>query len=757
MAVPSRRRSAAPIRFNGREINHDLIKELWQDGSQTQTGSRRYSRYRINTARGLRLKTMTVELAPSWRKMHPEAAEWVVKVLPERRTLERDLIANVAAIEPTYSCVPVPSGAGGGLLDRDRDYAEARENYMETWRQEYVPYQAFAEKATEDGEFGVVVLPTDVDMEGCPDFYDRLDQLAYDALDDEQKAEYSPDEEDPRGRYARKNDNGDKRYNPEYERDKDGKPKGARSDFTRDDEKSKEAHEKAVQRYLLNQEQGAVTVRIVPANDCIPYLTRGTKKDRWKLVALVERTLYWPSELEQDYGWLGMGDRTLIPQGFDPLRETGQNGMFYLYTLYMVWQDPDDPKKIRRPIVAYSVGGHPTWVNGDEPEEKKLPDSGVAILDLYESHGLQGSLWWYGGGLHTSDDSSDFYWEPYLWPLTETILGIEGMQTSINGATAVQAFTGYVHTPEAALLAEIREIDDEGILESDGELRRPKVPAAGEIVTAVGKIAPFEQATVSPDAWRVVQSEYQSLKENTQLESPAANSQASGHKLVVQETIAQTAKRHIRDGALDAVKFCGEAGQRVLHAIEQTYDIRWPLQTTRERPIAGAATTVSEALVWDSRWVGEGEYQLNTKYPDEYNAVKVQLAMDAADRGYGTPEEVWDAMGITDANTQWSKILKWQIKRSEEYLAARKLQLAKASGDKLMQKVIKLQADQKLTKQGVPGQPTGVPTVALYGPGEGGSGGPNQAQRSLGGQMAGATGPDMRDAAAVAQLPGQAA
>jgi hypothetical protein len=300
--------------FEGQPISHDLLPELWRKGME----QRRHRNYRIATARGLRLKTLTVELRPSWRRRHPEAAEWVLKVLPERRTLERDLIASVGAVEPTYSRTAI------GFLDRDKDHASECKNYMETWRKDWVPYQTSVEKCAEDGEHGAVVLPTDVDMEGRPDFYDRLSQAAYDALDedDERRDAYTLDEDDPKGRYSRKGEDGSKLTNPEYDRDARGKRRQKdQKDFERDDDKSKEAHEEAVQRYLLKQEQGGVTVRVIPASDCVPYLTRGTKRGRWKLFAMVERTLYYSEELlEKGYGWQGMGDRALIPQGYDPTR-----------------------------------------------------------------------------------------------------------------------------------------------------------------------------------------------------------------------------------------------------------------------------------------------------------------------------------------------------------------------------------------------------------------------------------------------------
>lgn len=737
----SRRRSDAPIIFQGKEVTHDFLPELHRKGAE----HRWFSRYRINTARGIRLKTMTVGLRPTWKRRHPEAAEWVVKVLPERRTLERDLIAATGAVEPTYSRVAVPSGVSGGLLDRDKTYAEQLESYMETWREEYVPTQTSFEKCAEDGEHGGVILPTDVDMEGCPDFYDRLDDLAYEALDDERKAEYRQDEDDPKGRYARFDEDGAKKPNPTYDRDKDGRRRRpSDKDFERDDEKSKEAHQRAVRRYLLNQEQGACTVRIIPANDCVPFLVRGTKRDRWKLVALVERTLYYPEELlRKGYGWRGMGDSALIPQGFEATRGTGQNGMFYLYTLYTTWVDPKDPKKIERPLIAYSVGGQPTWSEESDPDQK-APDNGVSIIDLYETHGLTGAFWWYGGGLHTSDDDSDMYWEPYLWPLAETFMSLEGKETMANASVAVQSTQGSYHIPDPNMFGD-GKLDADELQEDDGSFRKPKIPEPGEIETAIGQIVPAIPPMSSPDLWRSIQAEYLSLRENTTLEQSGAGAGDSGHKLVVKETIAQTAKRHIREGTLDFVKFCGERAMRIFEACEREYDVKWPLQTSKDRPIGQADLPAGSVLEWDSAWVGEGEYKLNTTYPAEYNPVRVEQAIGKIAAGIGSFEELVEASGKTDVATELAKVQQTRIWLSPQYSEMLMTRLAKRTGDKIMLKVLDLQRQNRMTQQGGPSFEAGLPSAAV-------GGGPSATQSALGGIKAAETGPQMQDAAATAQI-----
>lgn len=724
------------VTFQGQPITHDLPVDIWTSAEQ----QRKYSRYRILTAQGLRRKTLTVNLAESWRQRHPDAASWVVKVLPERRTLERDLIASAGAVEPTISRVPI------GLLDRDDDNAEECENYLEEWRKDNVPHQTFIEKGTEDGEYGVVCIPTAVDMDGCPDFYDRLDERAWDALDDEQKAEYQPDEKQP-GKYAKLDGEGKRRHNPKYDRDARGKPKAKDAkDFTRDPDKSDEAHQKAVQRYLLKQEQGGVTTRVIPALDCAPFLVRGTKKDRWKLYALAERTLYYPEELiEQGYGWRGLGDRALIPQGFDATRTSGQNGMFYLYTLYLVHTDKD---KHRRPIIISSVGGHPTYRETPRKGEEDL-DGGVTLIDLYEQYGLEGAYWWYGGGMHTSDDDADFYYEPYMWPFVETILGIEGTTTMINAATSVNSTGGHFYRPDAELVG-AEGVDPEALVDGDtGELRKPIIPQAGEIETVTGEVFPAQLATVTPDAWRVLANETASLKENTMLQQPSGAG-ASGHAQVVAETLGQTAKRHIRDGALDASKFCVESALKIFAALSKTYGINWPLQTTKERPVGSEIRTGAAVLEFNLDWIGDGEYRIDAIYPEEGNLAKVEQEASLAERGFGDFESVQAARGKPDAETEWAKVLKWRMRNSPEYTQMMIARLAKQQGNKMMLEVLSLQNQQRMTQQGPPGMDAGVPTAALRRAGEGG--GATAAQQSRAGAISGEMGTQSRMADAQAQI-----
>lgn len=404
--------------LRGKELTSDWLTGLF--GSQSE--GKKHRSQRIVACRDLRRMTRTVALNPTWVQRHPEAASWVVHVMAERRTLERDLKARVGAVKPQFVRTAM------GDLDTDIALAERAERYVNEWRRQFVPTETMSGKAIEDGEYALVLIPQASDLDGCPDFFEHLDQDAYDALPDEAKDDYEEATASPRKkRYYKKDAVGrvpDKTYDRDsqgrsrdrYEADakKDGESGVASLPYKRDAKKSEEAHDEAVaqwRRAYLADKTAAVP-RVIPALDCVPLFTRGQGNERWRLAGLVERASFYPEELPSKFGWRGMGDRALIPQGFDSTRTTGNEGQWYLYTAYFTYVDEDE---VERPIVAYSVGGQPTcWADEPPKEDPADMQETVAVIDLYETYGLTGPLWWYGGGNRTDDDDPDYAWEPYL-------------------------------------------------------------------------------------------------------------------------------------------------------------------------------------------------------------------------------------------------------------------------------------------------------------------------------------------------------
>ncbi len=468
----------------------------------------------------------------------------------------------------------------------------------------------------------------------------------------------------------------------------------------------------------------------------------------------------YPEEmLAANLGWEGMGDRELIPHGFTQGRLTGQYSQFYLYTVYTTVWDGDLPGHgHERPIIAYCVGGYGTWSAGT--------DSGgdVHVIDLYERYGLQGKLWSYHGGLHTEDDESDYYYQPYIYPMIELILGIEGNKTSINAATATNAFPGYTYQPDAKLA----EVLPEAIMETDGtNLRRPTIPPIGEIATHAGAVMPFQASTVTPDAWRQYQADMALLAKNTSSQQQEAGSAApSGHALMVQSTLDQVAIRDIREGGLNASVAAGEDHLKIVAAIERTCKVAWPIQTVDERPVSEDASSdgTAKVMVFKPEWLGKDgfpNYKLAAEYPAEENLARIQQEMALAKEGFGNFRAVQKARGISDPMNERLESAKdqlWNSPASQLLLANR---VAKLRGDKRMQEILSLQASDKQTQAGIPGFEQGVPTSSLQGQGGQSSGGDTGGGPSAGGAALGGAvnsgigmGPQMADARAQAQIPG---
>jgi hypothetical protein len=420
----------------------------------------------------------------------------------------------------------------------------------------------------------------------------------------------------------------------------------------------------------------------------------------------------------------------------------------YLYTAYLMSTD-DEGKD--HPLIVYTVGGAGTWDTRsgtvDDPKS-------VAMIDLYEEYGIDGKLWSYHFGLHTEDDDPDHYGQPYLWALMDLLKGMEAEQGAIRSATALNAFTGYVHKPDAGL-------PDEAYLESDSTLRVPRIPGPGQIETAAGSVEPFRQAQVGADAWRLAEMDRLALTEATAIDTVPGGSGPSGHALLVQQTLGTIAKRQNRSCVLAAVIASGEAHLRILAGIEQKYGIRWPIRSTQERPVKGEPRSGVAPAIFDPAWVEDGQFNLSADFPAESNLAVVDLEASLADRGYSSFDNVQEAKGQPDPQTEWKKVLKDRLRKTPAYLMRAEMQLAQQTGDTEMVAVLRdLQNQQKLTRAGVPGvAPNGVPTSALD-RGNAGPAGPGGGQTPIassvrGGIQAGIEGGAVEQQQALAATNGQ--
>jgi hypothetical protein len=733
------------LTYKGKPATAQRLVELYTNAQQ-RMGPRDD---RIRKCQGLRRMTERVTLDPSFLHEHPEIdADRLVSLLPERESYERDLITKAGSVEPRISRSPLD------VTDTALDLAEDYESYMRDVAEDDengIPFQTFIEKGTEDGEYGCVSIPSHLDAEGLPDYYDRLTERALAAIPKGERAEYSPDEDDRRTRYVRRNPDGSRRVKPRYDpgphptvaesAETDVEARRADYDtrkkaYDRKNEQGRQKHADDVRRYML--QHAATNHRVIPALDCYPLLGRGTGKQRWSVEGIVERALLEREELvSRKFGWSMVGDRLLLPRG-SSWTGAGQNGSFYLYTAYLTMQDEDG---CDRPVILYTVGGAGTWWDGAPAVQGE--DQRVAIIDLYDELSLRGRYWHYEFGSHTADDDPAWYGRPALWPFRNRILNVEELETAAHATVVMEAYTGSYYKPDARIL----EADPEAVVEQETHtLRRPTKPRPGEIQPWAGDVVPFQQNKVGDDAWRL-QANYQAGLQAAMAIDASPDTNASGHALLVQSSQGQVAKRHIREAAIRMFKFCLEADASIRLGAYKTYGVKWPILSTTEQPIGHEVRKRTTYKELDPDWFGEDEnVSLSVTFGEEFNLARAQLEMDAADRGYRALKHVAAAFGETDEMT-----LRVEIERDRQWKDPVNQALLQdlvdgLRGLKHQRAAAVLKAQQRLTQQGLPGAENGVPTAALArqgmqalppgGPpppnGQGG-GGPTMASSMMGG------------------------
>jgi hypothetical protein len=719
---------------------------------------------RIETTRDIRRGTLVVGVSPKWTARFSTAAPFVQSALPERRTLERSVKASVGAVLPE-----IARAATGDTRDDDT-HAEWAEFYLNELRRRRFPATQCFGKGVEDGEYAFVVIPDAATIDGQPLYADTITAARYKALKPSERKQYTPygvnrNGAEPR-RYVRLagawSDGTPKEgRNPEYDRDASGRrrddayysrAKGPdRPTFKRDEDKSASAFDTAQRRYRAAHLP--VTALVLPALDVAPLLVRSKDGESWALKAMVTRQLLVREEaIAAGYRWAGMGDRLLIPQGYDANRNTGQRGMMYLYQVYM--EEYDDDGRCH-PLILSTVLG----VNA-QTREADASGSTVDVLDLYDEWGIDVPCWDYCGGMGLSDDDPAFAYEPWLWPFVNRILKIEGIETVTDMALWENANTGYLQEPNP-------QFSDDVILDATGNLRATPIPDPGEVVQSTGPVHPFAEQRVNPDFRYREQALRESLSSQTLAEQAGGEGQ-SGHQLVVQHTLSVVAKDDIRAGVLRACKLFARVSARILDALAED-GITWPIETGEERPIGSKTVSKGSLIEWSRDWC-DGAYEFEVSYPSEANPVEISLAEQAWVNGSGTWEDLQTAKGKSDAESERLKVAEDDFWKRDYGKALLDVRVAEYRQDKQAKQIARLRADKALAATGLPGMEQGVPMGLLGGqqgpgqapppqqpqqPGAPGVGAPSAQQLvgSIVGSNSGA-GPAANDARAVSQIPG---
>lgn len=690
------------------------IVDLWDSTAKRFVNSRA----RILMCREMRRNSDLVKVDSKWTaQFGKEAAEWLAHAMPERQTIGLNLVNSLGENEPTYTKHP------NGTTDTAIRLADQAEVWINGVRTQLVNWDQILGMTADNGEFGAAVLPSPACWDGTPTYYDTVSSThGAQAVISKPSGKYDRDE---RGRIP-----GEPRYRG------------------RDTSKSRQAHQEAMTDYRA--QRLPFTVRLFSPLDCVPILARGTGRRPFECRGLVTRTLYDQEELIRiGFQWNRMGDKALIPRGYESGNPAGRDNQLYLYEAYLTHYDQQTREEI--PFVAYTVAGQYT-----EQYDPQSQSHEAAIVNLRERYGMRKLMVNYFWGLHTSDEDPDWMGVPLLWPIAPSIANFESMMSAHLAHTWEEAFGG--HTLEID-----PDINPQAYMENN-QLRQFEKPRTGEVSSYPGKVVPFTQATVSQDARYMLASLKAAILENDPSQGvdgdPSPN--ASGHSKLVSYDLLKSAKRQTLEGSRECVEWIGSS---VFELATDLAEGKWegvgpkgancPVYTDIEHSLDDGTIKIRrEAIEFNPRWTGDN-FTVTARFKKLGNLAEVEQAASLAERGFGTFEEVREAKGDPSPETTRIKIARDRYLASDAALMEIQLGVAKLRGD--VQKAQQLEAMLKGEMT-----PDGLPTAALApefqgqgsptGPGPGGTGSPTQlpdmAQNARAGIISGQMGTASAQAAA---------
>lgn len=516
-------------------------------------------------------------------------------------------------------------------------------------------------KATQDGEWGVAVMPAECDWAACPAYSE--DGYSLDAQD------RTPDADGFSGRDAA-------RSRRAYDKD--------REDWL------------AAQRY--------VTVDLIDPTDCAPILVKGTRGRRFEARGLVVRRLFTREEL------LGRGYRcdclasenaTLIPRGDRP-STLGKGGKLWLYTAYLTLWDEDDEKLV--PCVAYSVGGQDTTMRVPAADGGGDEDR-AALINLEEQYGIETPMWGYYHGLHTADPDPDRVGIPFMDAYADLVLALERLLAAGVHHAERSAFRGSWVEPNEAIPPEAYT----ETVENQLRLKRFDPPLSGELVTAPGRVVPDAPPPLGQAATQMMMAMQQQLAANAPDPASPVGSGASGHAMSLASGLIEAAHGDIPRGVLGCYEDLACWVLECLCAVMRTYDVPYVLDANEELPpeAPGNRRYVAQRYVLTERDVGRS-YKISCVWRQKPDPTNITVTMDRATRGYASVADVLEAAGETNTTYKIAEIIYYRAVMTpgtpenlelSAYVARRRGDLQQAQANELKAK-------------GLLG-PQGTPTAAL--------------------------------------------
>jgi len=622
-------RATDPIQL-GSPISGAQVERLWRDTEARFVESRA----RIRRARDIQNKDISTLTAET---------EWLT--LPQRMmgvTLTNSFASQYGTPELTRYGRPGPS-----------DKSDEIETILKATLERLIDVTDLFGKAIQDGEWGVAVLPAEVDWASMPEYSE--DGYSLDSMD------RSP-----------------------------GQPGFA----GRDGARSRRGYDKAREDWLAQQQY--VTIDLLDPTDCAPILVRGTRGHRFEARGLVVRRLYSREDLLAT-GYrceaLSTEKAALIPRGDRPSR-LGKGGKLWLYTCYLQLWAEDDQRLV--PVIVYSVAGQTTWrYDGSTGEAEP------AVIDLEDQYGLGRPLWGYYWGIHTADPDPDRVGVPFMDAYADLVLALERMIAAGVFHAERSSYRGSWVEPSEQVPPEAYT----ETIENQLRLKRFDPPLSGELVTAPGRVTPDAPPPLGAAATQMLAAIEQELNQTAPDPSQPAGRGASGHAVSLASGLLEAAHGDIPRGVLACYQDLACWVLECLCAVMRTYSVPYIIDANAELPpeTVGARRFVSQRYTLTEQELG-GSYHISATWRQRPDPVNLTITMDRASRGYASVADVLEAAGETNAVWKIAEIIYYRAVMTpgtpenlelSAYVARRRGETEKAQQTELQQK-------QMLGPQGTP-------------------------------------------------------
>lgn len=508
-------------------------------------------------------------------------------------------------------------------------------------------------KATQDGQWGMAVLPAGAGWDHVPLYSEEG---------------YSLDEADRRPK--------DKGYTG------------------RDGARSRRAYDRDYEDYCSRCEY--VTVDLIDPTDCAPILTRGTHGRRFSARGLMVRRLFEREDLlGQGYACPALTSEksALIPRG-DKGTYRGRNGQLYLYTAYVSLWDEEEEELV--PCIVYSVAGEDTTRYSSSSGTHE-----AALINLKTEWGITTPMWGYYFGMRTADPNPDKVGIPFLDAYAGLVATLERLMAASVAHAERSSFKGSwvepgEHVPEAAYVETV---------ENQLRLKTYSEPESGELQTAPGRVTPVAPPPLGSAATQMMAAVLQQLQITSPDPASPAGKGASGHAMSLASGLIEAAHADIPRGVLECYQDMAEWVLECICAVMRTKDVPYVLDANEELPPdePGERRSVSQRYVLTERDIGES-YKITALWRQKPDPVNITLAMDRASKGFGSIVDVLEAAGETNTTYKIAEILYYKAVMTPGTPENLELSayVARRRGEESRAQQLELEAKGLLEPQGTP-------------------------------------------------------